>query len=152
MGVVGLGEILRKSAVGALAHHFCGLASVRGLDGAHELGGRRVVSARLMEPQIWHLPAPAVCVGKKPQQMNSGTCLYLNPGESCPSSPHPEPQQFSTSLVCPWCFSSICTAAGTWNKFLLVRTVLGSFKRMPGSTAALCLTRHYLPDFHHQLL
>ena len=38
------------------------------------------------------------------QKRNSGFCQHFFPGESCPSSPHPDAQQFSSSLYVPGTF------------------------------------------------
>ena len=58
-----------------------------GASGNHQ--GEWPVLARLMETQIWHLPASSV--QGKAHQRNHSLCQHFCLGESCPFNSHPKP-------------------------------------------------------------
>ena len=91
----------------------------------------QTVLAKLMETQIWLMPADSVG-GKWSQKRNNSLFQHFHLWESCPSSLHPEA---SSSMYVPGTFQ----AAAPVLEWVQVSLCMGLFRGMPGTPEALCL-------------
>ena len=103
-------EILGKSEARAKTGLLYGKPTGNGFGGLISQGISRMgqtVLARLMETQLWYLPAGS---GKRAHQRNNDLCKHFSLEESCPFSPHLDTRQFSSSLYVSGAFPAAAPA------------------------------------------